>query len=101
MAATLFWIAVALYALAGAVYLASLLGLPDRLARHAHWVLLAAFTVNMLEIGARGIAGLHPVTSVRETVGFVGWLLTGGFLRCAGASMPPARSSPPPRPRCC
>jgi len=101
MTAPLFWIAVALYALAGAVYLASLLGLPDRVARHARWVMLAAFVVHMLEIGARGIAGLHPVTSVREAMGFVAWMLTGGFLLAqvrwrldaAGAFVAPAAAA--------
>jgi ABC-type uncharacterized transport system permease subunit len=101
MATTLFWVAVALYALAGAVYLASLLGLPDRLARGARWVLVAAFAVHMLEIGARGIAGMHPVTSVREAMGFVAWMLTGGFLLAqvrwrldaAGAFVAPASAA--------
>ncbi len=80
MAAALFWAAIALYGLASAVYLASLLGLPDRYARHARVVLLLAFVVHMVEIGARGVAGLHPVTSVREAMGFLAWALTGGFL---------------------
>jgi ABC-type uncharacterized transport system permease subunit len=76
----LFWAAIGLYGLASAVYLASLLGLPDRWARHARVVLLGAFVVHMLEIGARGIAGMHPVSSVREAIGFLAWALTGGFL---------------------
>ncbi len=80
MTLVLFWVAIALYALASAVYLASLLGLPDRYARHARLVLGLAFVVHMVEIGARGVAGLHPVSSVRESIGFLAWALTGGFL---------------------
>src|SRR5262249_21605245 len=43
----LFWVAIALYALARAVYLASLLGLPDRYARHARLVLGLAFIAHI------------------------------------------------------
>src|SRR5262249_55801622 len=33
-----------------------------------------------LELGARGIAGLHPVSSIRETIGFLAWVIVGLFL---------------------
>ena len=92
MTVALFWVAIALYALASAVYLASLLGLPDRYARHARLVLGLAFIAHMLEIGARGVAGLHPVSSVREAIGFLAWALTGGLsqrgsVRCSAPLM--------------
>src|SRR5262249_61787943 len=42
----LFWVAIALYALATAVYLASLLGLPDPYARHPRLLLGLAVTAH-------------------------------------------------------
>jgi len=76
----LFWAAVLLYAVATVLYLGFLVGLPDRLAPWARWALGLGFIVNLCEIGARGVAGLHPVSSVRETIGFLAWVAVGVFL---------------------
>ncbi len=76
----LFVVAAACYAAAAAGYLWFLVGTRDGVRRIASLLLLAGFVVHMCEVGARGIAGLHPVTSVREAIGFAAWLLVGGFL---------------------
>jgi len=76
----LFWAAALLYAGAAALYFGFLVGLPDRLAIWARGAVALGFVVNLLEIGARGVAGLHPVSSARETVGFLAWVAVGVFL---------------------
>jgi ABC-type uncharacterized transport system permease subunit len=76
----LFVAAVILYGAACVFYLGYLVGLRERAVRIGRWVLGAAFLAHTCEIGARGIAGLHPVTSAREAIGFVAWLLVGAFL---------------------
>lgn len=76
----LFWAAAALYAASGTLFVGFLLGLPQGVTRAARSTLVAAFSVHMLEIGARGIAGLHPVSSVNEALGFLAWLTAGAFL---------------------
>ena len=75
-----FWASVGLYGLSAALYLAFLLGVGQKAAGAARWVLLLAFVAHTVEVGARGVAGYHPVTSVRETIGFVAWLIAGSFL---------------------
>jgi ABC-type uncharacterized transport system permease subunit len=75
-----FWAAAAFYALAGVLHLGFLLGLKDRAMRSALAAFVLAFLLHMCEIGARGIAGLHPASSAREALGFVAWLLAGGYL---------------------
>jgi len=75
-----FWAAAATYALASVLYLGFLLGLKDRAMRAARFALITAFVLHTCEMGARGIAGMHPVSSAREAVGFVAWFVTGGYL---------------------
>lgn len=79
-AVVLFWAAAGLYALACALYCGFLLGLPENITRGARGAMLAAFLVHMCEIGARGVAGLHPVSSIRESIGFAVWITVGVFL---------------------
>jgi ABC-type transport system involved in cytochrome c biogenesis permease subunit len=77
------WIVVAtclLYAAASLAYFAWLGGLSERVAVWARRGLLAGFIVHTIDLGARGVAGMHPVSSVREAIGFAAWLLAGGFL---------------------
>jgi ABC-type uncharacterized transport system permease subunit len=76
----LFWAAVALYGIASTLHLGYLVGLPERVLAWAQRSIVAAFLVHFLELGARGIAGLHPVSTVRETIGFVDWIIVGLFL---------------------
>jgi ABC-type uncharacterized transport system permease subunit len=76
----LFVAAALLYGLAGALSLGFLAGFPESTAPWARRSLVAAFVVHTCELGARGVAGLHPVSSARETVGFIAWVLVGAFL---------------------
>jgi ABC-type uncharacterized transport system permease subunit len=76
----LFWAAVGLYGLAAVLYFVYLGSAGDREAPAARWALLAGFLVHMTEIGMRGVDGVHPVSSVRELVGFISWLMVGAFL---------------------
>lgn len=75
-----FGAAIVLYGLASLLYFAFLFGLGDGLRRAARGALVAAFLAHMVEIGAHGVAGLHPVSSVHEALGFLSWLVTGTFL---------------------
>ena len=79
-----FWAASALYAVAGVAYLGFLVGLKERAAARVSRVALIAFAtgfaLHTCEIGARGIAGIHPVSSAREAIGFIAWLLAGAYL---------------------
>ncbi len=76
----LFWVTVALYGTASALHLGFLVGLPERVLPWARRTLAAGFVANLLEVGARGIAGLHPVSTVRETIGFLAFVIVGLFL---------------------
>ena len=76
----LFAAAAVLYALCAVASFAYLGGLSERAGVWSRRLLPLAFLVHTAEIGARGVAGLHPVSSVREAIGFVAWLLVGGFL---------------------
>ncbi len=80
LAGPLFWAAASLYGLASVLYFVFLASDSDRGARAARLALVAGFLVHMAEIGARGVAGVHPVSSARELVGFVSWLMVGAFL---------------------
>jgi ABC-type uncharacterized transport system permease subunit len=79
-AEVLLWIAVALYGGACALYTGYLLGLPAGATRAARLTLGAGFVLHMAEIGARGVGGMHPVSSVGDSVGFTAWILVGAFL---------------------
>jgi len=74
-----FWAAVVLYALALVASLASLGG-KTALARPARVLLALALLAHGADIGWRGVLHVHPAQSVREAIGFIGFLLTGGFL---------------------
>lgn len=78
--AVLFAVTCLLYGATALAYFAWLGGLPETVAVWARRGMVAGFICHTLELGARGVAGLHPVSSVREVVGFVAWLLVGGFL---------------------
>ena len=80
LALALFWLAAGLYALAGLAYMGFLVGAPPFMSRLARLSLLAAFIVHLCEIGARGVAGLHPVSSLSEAIGFLAFLMVGSFL---------------------
>lgn len=74
-----FWIAVALYAAAGVALLVVLAGKVK--ARPVALALVgAAFVAHGVDIGWRGTQSVHPAQSVREAIGFLAWILTGGYL---------------------
>ncbi len=48
--------------------------------RWSRLLLLLAFVAHGVEIGWRGVEQVHPGTSVREALGFLSWLMVGGYL---------------------
>src|SRR5215510_12454843 len=76
----LFTATAALYTGAALFFLGFLLGMPERVLPWARRSLGAGFVVHFLELGSRGIAGLHPVSSVSEAVGFLAWVAVGVYL---------------------
>lgn len=74
-----FWVAVVLYAAAGATLLGVLAG-NARLRPLALGLVVGAFVAHGVDIGWRGVQHVHPAQSVREAIGFLAWLLTGGYL---------------------
>jgi ABC-type uncharacterized transport system permease subunit len=74
-----FWVAVVLYAVAAAALLFVLAG--HAKARPVALALVAAaFVAHGVDIGWRGTLSVHPAQSVREAIGFLAWILTGGYL---------------------
>jgi len=74
-----FWVALVLYALATGAMLA-VLGGRTRWNRVAFAMVACAFVAHGIDIGWRGTQHVHPAQSVREALGFLGWLLAGGYL---------------------
>jgi ABC-type uncharacterized transport system permease subunit len=74
-----FWVAVGLYAAATAALLVVLAG--HTKARPIALVLVGlAFIAHGTDIGWRGTQHVHPAQSVREAIGFLAFILTGGYL---------------------
>ena len=74
-----FWVALVMYAAAAAALLVVLAG--NAKARPIALVLVAcAFAAHGVDIGWRGTQHVHPAQSVREAIGFLAWILTGGYL---------------------
>jgi len=74
-----FWVAVVMYALAGAALLGVLAG-NAKLRPVAIAIVIGAFVAHGVDIGWRGTQHVHPAQSVREAIGFLAFLLTGGYL---------------------
>ena len=74
-----FWVAVVLYAIAAAALLGVLAG-NTRLRPVALGIVTAAFVAHGVDIGWRGTLHVHPAQSVREAIGFLAFVLTGGYL---------------------
>jgi ABC-type uncharacterized transport system permease subunit len=68
------------YGLACALYLGFLMAPRDVLARAARLALLCGFLAHTVDIGARGLRGIHPVTSTPDAVSFATWLMVGAYL---------------------
>lgn len=75
-----FYIALVLYGLASAAYMGVFIEAPKWVVRVANVVLLLGFVAHGTDIGWRGVQAVHPGTSVREAIGFLAWLIVGGFL---------------------
>jgi len=74
-----FWVAVAMYGAAAAALLFVLAG--NTKARSLALGLVAvAFVAHGVDIGWRGTQHVHPAQSVREAIGLLAWILTGGYL---------------------
>jgi ABC-type uncharacterized transport system permease subunit len=75
-----FWVAVALYGVTSLLYVSSFVEAPQWLQRLARWGLGFAFVAHAIDIGWRGVEKVHPGTSVREALGFLAWVVVGGYL---------------------
>ena len=74
-----FWAAVALYAAATAALLL-VLGGKGRFRSAAIALVALAFIAHGTDIGWRGTLQVHPAQSVREAMGLLAFILTGGYL---------------------
>jgi ABC-type uncharacterized transport system permease subunit len=74
-----FWAAVALYA-AAATALLVVLGGRARMRPTAIALVALAFAAHGTDISLRAIAHVHPAQSVREALGLLAFVLTGGYL---------------------
>lgn len=74
-----FWVAVVCYAAAAMMLLVVLAGKANL--RSVALVLVGlAFVAHGTDIGWRGTQHVHPAQSVREAIGFLAFILTGGYL---------------------
>jgi ABC-type uncharacterized transport system permease subunit len=78
-----FYVALVLYGVAALLYVGYFTTAPRWVTRGAPLVLLLAFVAHFVEIGWRGVEGVHPATSVREALGFLSWLMVGVYLWAA------------------
>lgn len=78
-----FYLALVLYGAAAMLYVGFFARSPEWVTRSAPLVLLVAFVMHGVEISWRGVEGVHPGTSVREALGFLSWLMVGGYLFAA------------------
>jgi ABC-type uncharacterized transport system permease subunit len=74
-----FWVAVVLYAAATAALLVVLAG-KVRFRAAAVALVALAFVAHGTDIGWRGTQQVHPAQSVREAMGLLAFILTGGYL---------------------
>lgn len=74
-----FWVAVVAYTAATAALFA-VLGGQTRLRPLALALVGAAFVAHGIDIGWRGTEHVHPAQSVREALGFLSFIVTGGYL---------------------
>ena len=74
-----FWVAVVAYTAAAAALLV-VLGGHARVRPLALLLVGVAFVAHGTDIGWRGIQQVHPAQSVREAIGFLSFIITGGYL---------------------
>jgi ABC-type uncharacterized transport system permease subunit len=75
-----FYVTMGLYLVAAVMYAAVFSRDQPNLVRVARWLLGLGFLAHAVEIGWRGVEHVHPGTSVREALGFLAWLMIGGYL---------------------
>jgi ABC-type uncharacterized transport system permease subunit len=73
------WAAVLLYVAATIAFVLGANGHTSA-ARVARVLMALAFVAHGVDIGWRGVMDLHPATSVREALGFLAWIIAGGYL---------------------
>ena len=74
-----FWVATVAYAAASALLLVVLAG-HTRVRTAALVFVGIALAAHGTDIGWRGVQHVHPAESVRESIGFLAFILTGGYL---------------------
>ncbi|HET9621415.1 MAG TPA: cytochrome c biogenesis protein CcsA [Kofleriaceae bacterium] len=74
-----FWVAVVMYTAATAALLFVLVG-HTKLRPLAVGLVAVAFVAHGADIGWRGVQHVHPAQSVREAIGFLAFIITGGYL---------------------
>jgi ABC-type uncharacterized transport system permease subunit len=81
-----FWVAITLYIVAAAMMML-VLGRGAKaqpkyaaLRRVVLTTVVVAFVAHGFDIGWRGTLGVHPASSVRESIGFLAFIITGGYL---------------------
>ncbi len=74
-----FYIALVLYGVATLFYVTAATQPTRWLQTAARLTLLAGFLAHGTDIGWRGVQGVHPGTSVREALGFLSWVMVGGY----------------------
>jgi ABC-type uncharacterized transport system permease subunit len=74
-----FWVAVVAYTAASAALLVVLAG-QQRFRGLAIGLVALAFVAHGTDIGWRGTEHVHPAQSVREAIGFLAFIVTGGYL---------------------
>ncbi len=74
-----FWVAVVAYTAASAMLLV-VLGGHGKLRSAAIAMVAVAFVAHGVDIGWRGTLHVHPAQSVREAIGFLAFIITGGYL---------------------
>jgi ABC-type uncharacterized transport system permease subunit len=74
-----FWAAVVCYAVAATLLLVVLAG-KQKVRPIAIAFVGAAFVAHGIDIGWRGTMHVHPAQSVREAIGFLAFILSGGYL---------------------
>ena len=75
-----FHVALVLYGVAALLYISAFVEAPRWMAPAARWALICAFVAHGVDIGWRGVEHVHPGTSVREALGFLAWIMVGGYL---------------------
>ena len=69
-----------LYGVAAALFLGFHAGFGAAAARGARYVMLAAWLLQLADIGVRCFRGQHPLSSTAEALVFIAWLVSTGFL---------------------